>query len=345
MLESEKIYLSDRLLPGNWSRLLFGKSRKQEHWQQSWHIHESCEISKFAEVITNGGVYVGPRTRIAASSHIVSSGNAFSFTRDKVAFGDVIIGSDVTIEKHTAIYPGSVIPDGSVVNRSNSYKFTDNEDAWDQIDLSFANAKKPLFVLSTGRSGSVSISDALSKNPAYKSKHESIKALTMAGYLKEHHHQTFLRHRSSFMNRMQFAGQIASPGIWAESDQRLFNMIDELLECYPDSMFIHLVRDFEPWESSAREKLWYECNAKNHLWERFRPHPVDDPNWINVGGFEKRKWYYDFVNDRIRRDLKKLVASNDRMEVNLDGEERDSTIQAFLGHPIQLSRKNVGKKP
>ena len=342
MLEPEKHYFTERFTGVKLGGKLVGWSKHLDNWQAINHIHPSCLITRLTGISGDGGVFIGPRTVLSPSCSIVSSQTAFAVSNQKASFGDVIIGSDVVIERNTIVLPGSVIPDNATVNRGNAHTFVNKESNWSKINVEFSAPHPPVFILSTGRSGSTSIAHAVNASEEYLGKHESIKALTLGGYLADHLPEVYQAYKESFSNRLLLAAAISAPKILVESDQRLYNQIPLLTSLFPLAKFIHLKRNFDSWEMSASRKGWYEPNDFHHIWERFRPHPSGElQRWKNLSRREKRRWYFNTVNDTITDQLRYLDEQQ-QLTVNLMQSDRDEEISRFLKCPIQMPQKNQG---
>ena len=336
-------HLISQIFPDRLISLAAGQSPMKVGWQKFWHIDKGAFVGRFAEVFPFGGIMIGSGSHIPSSSRIISMDHCFSLGHRNVTFGDVIIGSDVRVNQNTTIYPGSVIPDGAVVSNTNAITFVQREENWAGIKLKDSQLS-PIFTLSTGRAGSTSIAAALQTVNGIQSKHESVKALTLSGYMQHHRPQLFAKHKNSFINRLRFASTIAGSEIWAESDQRLYNQIPILLEAFPRSKFIHILRDQDNWMTSAQKRGWYaEENTLNRIWERFRPHPkrdhADFSVWEKMSQAEKLQWYYNTVNDKITTDLKR-VGKDQCLAVKLEDAHIAQKVGNFVGHCIDFPKLN-----
>jgi len=333
-----------RLLPEKPLYSVLGKSGYQRGWQKAWSIHPSAYVGRLSKIDPTGSFMIGQNSYLDSSTQLISSDSSFSFVQDKCTFGDVIIGNNVKISKVVSLLPGMIIPDNTTISsNSELHQFLNSEKLFNSITIAESRAT-PIFILSTGRAGSTSFAHAFNNFTGYQGKHESIKALTMLGYLKEHHLALFSKYKSSLENRLKYAAHCVGQDIWVESDQRLYNLIPELHELFPQAQFIHCVRKEASFIGSAVKRGWYESNDIHHIWERFRPHPkVDEKDfsrWEEYTQEEKLSWYYHHNNNEIRAKLSRLIDSKNWIEVNLENPKKEKIISEFVNQQFRLPKMN-----
>ncbi|HIB35968.1 DapH/DapD/GlmU-related protein [Mesonia sp.] len=176
--------------------------------------------------------------------------------------------------------------------------------------------KPVIFVLGTGRSGSKSIVNILNQNPACKAFHEDILQLTrISTKIAEHkdNHQFYLQELKSIFETKIW--QASDDQILIHSDQRLWNLIPFLKEYFPNSKFIHLEREKYSCIKSMYTRRWYQDNEYpdyiQHDWAKYRLQAdrigeVNEKLWRDFSSLQRCTWYYTYINNTIKSELKKL---------------------------------------
>ncbi|WP_262733120.1 acyltransferase [Gaetbulibacter sp. NE] len=293
-----------------------------------------------------------------------------------VIIGDnVWVGMNVSIMPGVTIGEGAIIGLGTVVNRDvkpyevvgpalaqtiklrdvDHYKLLNLKKAYGGVNgdlLSKENLKdflptykdfkdKPIvFVLSTGRSGSMSITNILNQHPACKAFHEDIIQLirlsTQLAY--DFNNQKLMVELLAIFETKVWSAQ--SNQLIVHSDQRLWNLIPFLATFFTKSKFIHLVRQPEPCISSMVARNWYQDEEfekfNNHEWAKFRLQgdkvgAFTSEEWSKLTNIQKCVWYYFYINETINAELKNI--SDDRT-MYLELETIGGSIyelQKFLG--------------
>jgi hypothetical protein len=189
-----------------------------------------------------------------------------------------------------------------------------------------------LFVLSTGRSGSRTISNVLSQSPDMVCTHEplprlieecaryrygELEAATLAELLEES--------RPSHIDGRRYG----------ESANRLSPAAPVLAATFPEAQFIWLIRDGREFVASGMQRGWY-ADAKDTPWERWRLRgdrlgEVADEEWSAWSPFEKVCWLWRRTNEMIRDDLGGLDPARVRRVRLEDLEAQIDDIADFLG--------------
>ncbi len=159
-----------------------------------------------------------------------------------------------------------------------------------------------LFVLSTGRVGTVTLTHLLELSPAVDAQHEpgpQFLEETRRAYQGSPRNgaQTAALARAFAASRVRPLWRAARPGrVYAECSNRLTFLAPQLAEYLPRSRFLHLHRDPATVVRSAMRRGYY----RDHPWDAYRitPRP-DDPfagEWEGWGPFERCCWYWAAVN-------------------------------------------------
>lgn len=174
----------------------------------------------------------------------------------------------------------------------------------------------PFFIVTTGRSGSTTITRALSVLHNVHAVHEPPPELILesSGYrygtTSAEEVRTLLR---------ETRGPIVGRSIYVESNQTLSLIIPEIAQVFPEARFVWLLRNGLDVVGSTMQKQWYTGHSEHH--DRYEDCPPLEKAWIDgriagdrcgamsaqtwqsLGRFEKCCWYWDYVNRVIEEDL------------------------------------------
>lgn len=171
---------------------------------------------------------------------------------------------------------------------------------------------KCVFVLSTGRTGTMLLASLLNLSPDLYAVHEATPSLLKAGYdsyFDKDGNEKWIdivhAARDELISHANNQGKI-----YVETNNKLTYLADALEKAYPSSSFIHLHRHpFEVMRSGMRRN-WYNGNALDFV----RVHPrKEDPwkeFWPNLSLIEKIAWFWARINEYSRRFVSTL--GNDR---------------------------------
>ena len=182
-----------------------------------------------------------------------------------------------------------------------------------------AKRKKPfVFVLSTGRCGSTSIVKMFNQHPKFSAFHEDIPELiklsTQLAERPESRKEIYKELDKIFRNKI-WKG--SSNKIHVHSDHRLWNLVEFLSDYFPNTIFIHLMRNPSDSLKSFVPRNWYPDNLDEHdemnIFEKYRLRGdrlgiFTNEEWRNLSNPEKCSWYWNFVNVSIADQLQKLDA-------------------------------------
>ncbi|WP_323788720.1 acyltransferase [Psychroserpens sp.] len=200
--------------------------------------------------------------------------------------------------------------------------------------------KNILFILGTGRSGTVSITDLFNQHPNCKAFHEDVLQLIRIS--------TEIAHNIDVKKSYSELNEIFKTKIWnasenqliVHSDQRLWNLIPFLSDYFPNSKFIHLEREPIGCIKSMVVRNWYAENEYPdlfyHDWAKYRIQgdvlgDVSHTEWKKMTHLQKCTWYFYHVNNTIAAELSKL-SSERTLKVELENiPEKLTTILKFSG--------------
>lgn len=168
-----------------------------------------------------------------------------------------------------------------------------------------------VFVLSTGRVGTQTLTALLNLSPQVLATHEpepSLVQASFAAYMEgeaaagsEKWRAVVLAARDDFVLRASKQGKI-----YAETSNRLSYLAPALAAAFPASRFIHLHRHPHEVIRSAMRRRHYQ----GHAWDfaRIRPRPESPlaEGWSGMSPLEKTAWYWAEVNALAIRFLKGL---------------------------------------
>lgn len=214
------------------------------------------------------------------------------------------------------------------------------------------------FVLSTGRSGSMSIAVSLSSHPDIECRHEPrpqlIRLSTELAHGEKTREQVSAELRSIYQDSATF-----DTGYHGESDQKLFNLIGLIDEFLPKAKYIWLIRDGRDVAASASARNWFAddefdpntAKYRSGVWQKYRLNGekcgvFTKQEWAAMTVFERNCWYWFYVNTTIEKQLNNL--GEDRfVRVPLNQlQERLPEIQQFLGvsrHDFAVQKVNQAR--
>lgn len=179
-----------------------------------------------------------------------------------------------------------------------------------------------VFVLSTGRVGTKTLTALLALSPHVVATHEPEPRLVKAsfdaymesnsGASEEKWRAVILAARDDAVCEANRRGKI-----YVETNNRLTYLAHALAVSFPASRFIHLHR--HPYEvvRSAMRRGYYQA----HNWDfaRIRPRPGEDlaAEWEALSPLEKSAWYWARVNGEAREFLSTLPAAR-RLDLQAD---------------------------
>jgi hypothetical protein len=191
----------------------------------------------------------------------------------------------------------------------------------------------PVFVLSTGRTGSKFIVELLSLSPAVSAFHEPRPTLQYFSNFA-FHHQNEVQTLNKMIDaaRMEMILEIYINGkIFVESNQCLTFFAVALAGLFKSAKFVHLIRHPGNFVSSAARKGWYKNNS---IWESGRVKLANERRWGDMDQVERLGWLWNFTNLFIRDFFSTLPAGRTmtcRLEDLLSGQKNVQALFSFCG--------------
>jgi hypothetical protein len=166
----------------------------------------------------------------------------------------------------------------------------------------------PIFVLSTGRNGTLLLTNLLAKSKNAVVFHEPVPELSMASKLAYEKHKI----DSSFVAGM-FEGAryeflrtaFLLNKIYIETNNRITFFAHEIAKLYPNAKFIHLVRNPSSFIKSGLGRNWYSGET---LYDEARIVMNDAKVWNTLNQYEKIAWLWNETNQFIE-EFKTTVES------------------------------------
>lgn len=164
----------------------------------------------------------------------------------------------------------------------------------------FWKKARAVFVLSTGRAGTMSLTKLLAISPKIRAAHEPRPMLLEESKVAfsevwddvEQYAQIFRNARAHVLGGTYLRRQI-----YAETANHLAFLSPAIATLVPGAKFIHLYRHPADVVRSGMRRGWYN----GHPWDRFRIKPAsDDPaarHWDHWNHFEKNCWYWRAANE------------------------------------------------
>lgn len=169
----------------------------------------------------------------------------------------------------------------------------------------------PVFVLSTGRCGTVTLTSLMSLSPAIQAYHEPNPKLVSDSYLyynnlmsdrsNEFWNGLIIYARRSLMLRAHWLDRV-----YFESNNRITLLADLIISNFPKAKFVHLIRHPYDFVRSAMNNGYYKYNS----WDFARIHPLPTENtffnWNDISRIEKCAWLWNQTNLHILKILEKV---------------------------------------
>ena len=149
---------------------------------------------------------------------------------------------------------------------------------------------QPLFIVSSGRSGTQMMEKLLSTFPNVKIHHEYLCTHVQPLAVQYYMGLASPREVREVLARLLGAGiHYSDCALWGDSSNKLSWLIEELSELFPTAKFIHLVRDGRKVVSSFYHKLGDECydDRSTAILQAY----VDDPGRNPPPPPEKKYWW------------------------------------------------------
>lgn len=202
-----------------------------------------------------------------------------------------------------------------------------------------------IFVLSTGRAGTQSLTRLLSICPEVHSEHEPNPRLIHASYCyyqqqfgletksQEKWNDLVLAARDDLIFQANRRGKI-----YLETNNRMSYLAPVLAKIFPASQFIHLHRHPFEFVRSGIRRDYYQ----GHNWDFARIHPAGDhpdvKRWLDMSQMAKIAWNWQAVNQHIIQFFQTLSPERQMTLAAADlfsgGERQIRDLYSFINIPI-----------
>jgi hypothetical protein len=355
-------------------------------------LGHGVQIAEGACLISEGGLTIGDHTwigRDAAISTVEVADDPFLAAKWRNMPRPVIIGRHVHIEARACVLPGVAIGDGACiragavvgedvpsgavvapaparVQAGQSVAVPERSAAeagaaasgslhWDNP------AARTFFVVSTGRSGSLTLARVLSQHPQVRCVHEP--RPQMIRLSAEYDYGLKTRELVERELRGIYGVSVMPAGFHCgESDQKYWSLIPLLATVLPHSRFIWVVRDgrdvvaskfagtwFRPVEAERGDPVGQDLN---HRWMYYREDGAKSgalpaAQWEGMSVFAKNCWGWQHVNAKIEEHLNRLPAER-WMRVRLEElSGKTDELFRFLGvepAAVRVERHNAAER-
>ncbi|WP_424494769.1 sulfotransferase [Salinimicrobium sp. GXAS 041] len=203
--------------------------------------------------------------------------------------------------------------------------------------------EKIIFVLSTGRCGSTSITKMFNQNPRFIAFHEVIPELiglsTKLAENPDSKDEIFSELKRIFRKKKWDGkkGQVV-----VHSDHRMWNLVEFLSDYFPNSSFIHLMRNPHDCVQSFLPRGWYTENdikGEKNIFGKYRLQgdkigAMSSKMWESYSRLEKCTWYWNYVNTYIENELKDI--EEERVQViKLENLQKEMNEKIGIKHDIE----------
>ncbi len=365
-------------------KVVYPKGLKLEN---NVHIGDNCYFFARGGLTIGENTHISRNVAIYTGSHRYE-GNALPydayFSDKPVRIGrNVWIGMNVNIIPGVTIGEGSVLAMGVTVTRDvppfsivgtqteralkerdkARYLQLDKKSLWSgksgrlltiKEKLAFHGTAESLkgrlfFVLGTGRSGSTTISRALSQHDEIVCKHEP--KLELVRHSTEYAHGEINREDAAEIIRQLYCGTRTFPDfIYGESDQKLSNFVEVINQVLPEAKFIWLIRNPIDTINSMYSRGWFSDEevhvAEGHdpaasplfrdIFTQYRIQgdkagAMTTEEWHNMSAFARNCWYWSYWNRLIERQFQSLPKGQLMMVRLEELDQKVNDVLDFLG--------------
>ena len=178
------------------------------------------------------------------------------------------------------------------------------------------NGYSPVFILTTGRTGSKFTAALLDLSPNVAAFHEPRPALQYFSHYAFHHQE-----EAGILEKMIDAARMESildifikEKIYVESNQSLTFFAPVLATLFKKSKFVHLVRHPGDFTRSALRKGWHKNDS---IWESGRVKMADGKQWMKMDQIQRLSWLW-MVTNRFIEEFKMGIESQRFMSLKFE---------------------------
>lgn len=192
---------------------------------------------------------------------------------------------------------------------------------------------QPVFIVSSGRSGTAMLHKVLSLAPGVEAHHEYMVHIVQPLGVRRYLGLCGEAESRAVLTRVHTAAvQYSEAAVWADSSNKLSWLIPDLAALLPHARFVHLVRDGRKVAGSYLRKLSAECYdnrsaailrayydnplaspppppEKKYWWPCPRRGDALAPRFRHFDQFQRIAWHWAEINRVIMRELAKLPRS------------------------------------
>jgi len=195
------------------------------------------------------------------------------------------------------------------------------------------NEYSPVFVLSTGRSGSKFLHTIMSQCDDIQSSHEAFPTLQYFSNFAFHNQEKQEVLRAMFnASRMELILDAYNNNkLFFESNQCHVFFAYAIADLFKKAKFIHLIRHPGDFICSAIKKGWH---LNDTIWESGRVKMLDEDQWQKQDQVQKLAWSWQITNDFIRcffdsQDHERILTV--KLEDLTSQKESVSKVMTFIG--------------
>ena len=191
----------------------------------------------------------------------------------------------------------------------------------------------PVFVLTTGRTGSRLLVEMVNLSVGLSAFHEPRPTLQYFSNFAYHHQNEgkLLRHMVAASRMESILDVMIRDRIYVESNQCLTFFAPALIDLFPNARFIHLVRHPGDFVRSAWRKGWHRNDS---IWESGRVRMADEGAWEKMDLVEKLAWVWAATNGFIETFISGIGSERIfriRMEDLIRYDEAGCKLAEFCG--------------
>lgn len=195
-------------------------------------------------------------------------------------------------------------------------------------DLSeITHKQSPVFVLSTGRAGTMLLTEILALSNSLMVEHEPDPILnyySKSAWLKEmpdvFYEGVFEGARYEIIRNATILNKV-----YVETNNRLTFLAPYILKRYPKARFIHLIRNQKDFVKSGLKRNWYNGDSIHD-----EGRIISEEGWSNLGNEERISWLWKETNDFIDRFFEGLPADQKIKVTSEDLFKNDAVLQKLL---------------
>lgn len=191
----------------------------------------------------------------------------------------------------------------------------------------------PVFILSTGRSGTKFLSLLFDESKSIDSYHEPEPTLQyFCNYAYHNQHQTLVLNKMFDAARMELIlNAYIKNKLYLETNQCMTFFAPQIKNLFRKSKFVHIIRHPGDFARSGIRKGWYKNDS---IWETGRIRMHDEGAWAELEQIEKMGWLWNATNEFIENFKQEIDDSRVitvKMEDLVTDPNKVSDLLDFMG--------------